>query len=313
MARTIQLTGGTTNSSVRRLLRLLAGGAFVAILGVAPIQLGTGLVGSSAVAADNDDCGTVTVKADGTPWTCSYVDNFSGGSLDSSKWIVQESEISGFRTGQTCYVASDRNVRVASGELRLTARREWRRFSCETPLGSFKTAYTGGMIGTRTKFSQAYGKFEVRAKYPSVTKPGLHGGFIMLPLNRPYGPWPGSGEIDIAEWWSVDATLALPSLHFIGRDSQVDSGWDCRVASPSSYHTYTLVWLPTEISFFIDGTKCFTRSPTPLAPLVAPQPFDHPYNMVLGMGVGQASGVNAVTFLTPLPATYVVDYAKAWR
>jgi hypothetical protein len=82
---------------------------------------------------------------------------------------------------------------------------------------------------------------------------------------------------------------------------------------PHEYHTYTVVWLPTEISFFIDGTMCFTRMPTPAAPLVAPQPFDKPFSMILTMGVGTARGLNAVSWRTPLPATYRVDYVKAWR
>jgi beta-glucanase (GH16 family) len=135
----------------------------------------------------------------------------------------------------------------------------------------------------------------------------------MYPLDNAYGPWPASGEIDVAEWWSVDPTLVMPSLHFYGRDFHVDSGWGCRVANPSVFHTYTVEWFPTGFNFSIDGTPCFTRTPTPNEPLVAPQPFDQPFSMILNMGVGTASGTNTVSSATPLPATYTVDYAKAWR
>jgi beta-glucanase (GH16 family) len=222
--------------------------------------------------------------------------------------------MTGFRSGLTCFTDSSRNVRVSFGKLQLTAAALRGPFVCTSPSGDFTTKYTGGLVGTRTKFSQAYGRFEVRAKLPNVTKPGVHGGFWMYPLDNAYGPWPASGEIDVAEWWSVDPTLVMPSLHFNGRDFHVDSGWGCRVANPSIFHTYTVEWFPTGFAFFIDGTPCFTRAPTPHEPLMAPQPFDQPFSMILNMGVGTDDGtVNVVSSATPLPATYTVDYAKAWR
>jgi beta-glucanase (GH16 family) len=295
----------------RHLRRRLAVVALLSVAAVTTLQAITP-TGSSA-AADTDPCGAVLTKTDGTNWTCSFVDNFDGRSLDPSKWVIQQTAVTGFRSGLTCFTNSSKNIQAARGELRLTASTLKGPFVCKSPYGDFTTKYTGGLIGTRTKFSQTYGRFEVRAKLPNVTKPGVHGGFWMLPVDSIYGLWPASGEIDVAEWWSVDPTLAMPSLHFNGRDFHVDSGWDCRVANPSSYHTYTAEWLPTGFSFIIDGTPCFTRTPTPNAPLLAPQPFDQPFSMILNMGVGTASGVNTVSYATPLPATYTVDYAKAWR
>lgn len=300
-------------ASMRRSTRLLAAGALVGIAGIAPLQVVTPGATAPAAAASYDACGVVLAKDDGTSWTCSFVDNFDGRSLDTTKWIVQETSKTGFRTGQTCYTASDKNIAVRRGELLLTARRENGPFQCASPDGTFTTRYTGGMVGTRGRFSQTFGRFEVRAKYPPALTAGVHGGFWMNPVKQTYGAWPASGEIDVAEWWSNDPTLVLPSLHYNGRDSRYDSGWGCRVVDPSAYHTYRVDWLPTEIRFFIDDALCFARTPTPDSPLVAPQPFDHPFSMILNMGVGTATGTNAVSAATPLPATYVVDYAKAWR
>ena len=81
------------------------------------------------------------------------------------------------------------------------------------------------MVGTKGKFSQTYGRFEVRAKWPTADTSGIHGGFWMYPVENVYGRWPESGEIDVAEWWSSRPRLSLPSLHFDGRDKEVDSGW----------------------------------------------------------------------------------------
>ena len=49
------------------------------------------------------------------------------------------------------------------------------------------------------------------------------------------------------------------------------------------------------MQFFIDGSLCFDRSWIPAAPLAAPEPFDHPFNLVLTMGVGSEPASNRVT------------------
>ena len=90
-----------------------------AVLVIASLAIVLAAAGSAA--ADTDPCGTVTTKADGTNWACSYVDNFDGKSLDSSKWIVQQTAATGFRSGLTCFTNSSKNIQVARGELKLTA------------------------------------------------------------------------------------------------------------------------------------------------------------------------------------------------
>jgi beta-glucanase (GH16 family) len=301
--------------SVWRLRRLVVGGTVIAAAGLASVQVVAPGVGGGAAAADvtSDACGAVATKDDGSAWTCSFVDDFDGTALDSTKWIVQDTVKTGFRSEQTCFTATDRNVRVSDGELQLVTQDEGAPFNCKNAFGDFWTRYTGGMIGTKGKFSQTYGKFEVRAKFPAITASGIHGGFWMLPIANRYGAWPLSGEIDVAEWWSADTTLSLPSLHYKSRDYNADSGWGCRVTDASLFHTYTVEWMPTSFTFSIDGADCFTRTPTPDGVLVAPAPFDQPFSMILNMQAGMPTGTNKVTLATPFPATYEVDYVKAWR
>lgn len=263
---------------------------------------------AAAAATTSDACATTRLEADDTPWTCTFVDNFDGDAVDDTKWFTNRTEETGFRTGRTCYTDSPDNVAVRDGNLVLTARKgPW--VKCTVRLNWLRTRFTGGMIGTRERFSQTYGRFEVRARFPSTTTAGVHGGFWMFPVNRPYGDWPASGEIDVAEWWSYEPDLVLPSLHYEGRDPDVDSGWDCRVADVTTFHTYTVVWLPSAITFYIDGAECFSRTPTPDSPLLAPQPFDHDFTMILNLGVL----TQGLTWRTVFPAELVVDYAKAWR
>ncbi|WP_183095944.1 glycoside hydrolase family 16 protein [Nocardioides stalactiti] len=294
---------------VRRGRWLLGAAALVAGATLAPAQaVGTAPDAVVRIAAPGagDDCGPTIRKAGGTPWRCTFVDRFNGSGLDPDRWITQETGETGFRSGRTCFTSSRDNIRVHDGALHLTARKgPWQR--CSARLRGFSTRYTGGMVGTKGRFSQTYGRFEVRAKYPSNRVIGIHGGFWMYPVEHTYGRWPSSGEIDVAEWWSYEPDRVIPSLHYDGRDPDVDSGWECWT-DVTDFHTYTVEWRPTVIRFFIDGTECFARSWTPEPPLVAPKPFDHPFSMILNMGVGPN-----VSWKADFPATYVVDYAKAWR
>jgi beta-glucanase (GH16 family) len=261
-------------------------------------------------AVPSDACGMQWRKPTGGRWSCTFVDNFTGTALDTSRWVVGTSAATGFRIGTTC-MTSD-NVAVGGGSLLLTARDTGQDTSCTTPYDAFTTRWTGAHVGTIGHFSQAYGKFEVRARYPDAG-PGLKGGFWLYPADGTrYGTWPRSGEIDVAEWWSNARTSVLPSLHYAGSRATKDTGWRCQVADPSVFHRYTLLWMRQVMWVLIDGRRCFTGRWAPLAPLLAPQPFDQPFTIVLNMAVDNVSQ-NRTTAQTRLPATYVVDYVKAWQ
>ncbi|GAB2985793.1 glycoside hydrolase family 16 protein [Nocardioides montaniterrae] len=295
------------SSRIRKRVAVLAGtalvvGGLLSAPGAAEARPGGGGGGTT------DPCGTAVYKPGGGRWACTFDDDFSGRSIDTSKWLVSSTAQSGFTVGQTCFTTN--NASVGNGELRLTARDMGAPFTCTTPYGSFQTRYAGAHMGTVGKWSQTYGRFEVRARYPQ-SGPGARGGFWLYPAKQAYGAWPASGEIDVAEWWSSAKTMVLPTLHYSG-SSSTDTGWNCSVVDPTQWHTYTLDWEPTQMTFSIDGTTCFTDSWTPDAPLVAPQPFDQPFNMILNMAVDN-TGSNLVDSTTTLPATYEVDYVKAWK
>ena len=299
-------------TTLRAVRRLITGAALLGLAGFVSIQA-IGPLTTPAAAAETDECDETIKTSDGSTWDCSFVENFDGTSLDRDKWIVQGTRWSGFYSGMTCFIDSPNNLQVGGGELKLIVRKERSDYDCTSPYGGFNSDYTGGGIITKPEFAQTYGRFEVRAKFPDVQTSGTHGGFWMYPPTLTYGKWPLSGEIDVAEWWSSDPTLVMPSLHYQGEEVFVDNGTNCRVSTPSSYHVYTVDWLPTGFKFFIDGKLCWSRTPEPDAPQVFPQPFDHPYSIVLSMGVGPATGTNAVNSQTTFPATFTVDYAKSYK
>lgn len=265
--------------------------------------------GSPAQAATTtgDACGATIRKANGVPWTCTFVDTFSGTSLNTHSWTIATTAKTGFFIGRTCMTAN--NVAVGGGVLQLTARDLGRQIVCSTPYGSFTTRYTGAHLGTIGTFAQTYGRYEVRARYPQ-TGSGLHGGYWLYPVKPVYGAWPASGEIDVAEWWSSAPHTVLPTLHFTGSDSS-DSGWSCTVADPYAWHTYAVEWSATLMQFSIDGRTCFTDrwSQSWLFPS---RPFNRPFNIILNMAVDD-SRYNPVTSTTRWPSVYEVDYVKAWK
>jgi beta-glucanase (GH16 family) len=257
-----------------------------------------------------DACGKVRLKPSGQRWRCSFVDDFAGRRLDPDKWLTVATEWSGFRMGSSCLMPE--NVRLRRGTLRIVARDEGRTFLCRSSRGSFNTRYTGGHIATHERFAQTYGKFEVRARFPAMRK-GVHGAFWLYPKHLTYGRWPRSGEIDVAEWWSVAPRTVMPSLHYNGSRRLTDSGEDCRVDDATQYHVYTVVWSSEVMRFRIDGRTCFRRVWAPSWPMFHPQPFDHPFNLVLTFGADRLYSHNSPSASTGFPGAFQVDYAKVWR
>ncbi|TCJ21840.1 glycoside hydrolase family 16 protein [Nocardioides jejuensis] len=262
--------------------------------------------GGGGSTSPTDACGAVLAKPSGGSWSCSFVDDFDGTSLDTTKWVAQNSALSSFTVGATCFVAGE-GYDVSGGALKLTVTKK-DPFACNTPWGARTASYTGGAVSTYGKFSQAYGRFEARIAFPGHTDAGLHGGFWMNPQNKVYGAWPASGEIDVAEWFSGVADHVFPTLHYTGSTS-ADTGWNCVVGDVSTYHTYAVEWSRSKMDFLFDGQLCFSRSWAP-TDVQAPAPFDQPFTASLLAAAGQ--GTNSPTDTMPAQATTLVDYVKVW-
>jgi beta-glucanase (GH16 family) len=297
---------------LRQSARRMTTVSLLAAVAVVPVAVGSADAarwgGGGGTTTSYDACGAKVTKASGEAWNCSFVDNFDGRSLDPNKWVAQNSSLSSFFVGQTCFVQGQ-GYDVRNGSLLLTVKKQPSKFTCQTPWGTIESDYTGGAVSTYGKFSQAYGRFEARLAFPDFTGAGLHGGFWMNPQDKEYGAWPASGEIDVAEWFSGVPGKVYPSLHYSGR-TQADTGWNCTIAGTNNFHTYAVEWGPAKMDFIYDGKVCFTRSWSPTN-VAAPAPFDKPFVPSLLASAGQ--GANAPTSATPSQATTVVDYVKVWR
>ena len=329
---------GVERTSVKRfhrhrLLATVAAGLAVLTLGAAPVVGAAGpgdsgtldsatmhadtttgrVAASKPVKPGSVSCGKQTyTKPGGGTWKCTFADEFGGSSLDASKWTPQQTSVSGLHSGPECLVNTPANISVGNGVLSLTARQEAEPFTCNSPLGAYTTQYTSGGVTTYGKFSQAFGRFEFRARFPGATVAGLQSALWLYPEQLKYGRWPTSGEIDVAEAYSLYPDRTIPYIHYAQADTSDKSvtNWYCKL-DPSQFHTYVAEWTSTRIRISNDGVTCVDHAIAPAAPLVAPAPFDQPFNVLMT----QVLGVNSNAFdpaTTPLPATMQVDWVRVW-
>ena len=176
------------------------------------------------------------------------------------------------------------------------------------------------MVISYQKFSQEYGFFEARASMPPVDFPGLQDTLWLYPENETlYGPWPDSGEIDYAEWYSKYPNNDVPAIHYPGSGNDPNAQSDTCVISGQSpsgqFHTYALMWTPTTMTTYYDGTACMTDVYAPYVngPDTAPEPFNQPFFLNFTAALGADNGNQYRPGETPLPATMQVDWMRVWQ
>ncbi|WP_188113297.1 glycoside hydrolase family 16 protein [Nocardioides humilatus] len=258
-----------------------------------------------------DACGARIAKKRGGYWECTFNDEFSGTELDRTKWLGAQTEISGIANGDVCTRDEPWTISVKGGMLRLTARKLLNPFLCKSPYGNFRTDRAAAAVSTRDRFSQAYGRFEVRAKMPDTTVQGLHSAIWLFPDQNLYGLWPLSGEIDIAEWYSGIPQYAYPSLHYADGLNDGVTGLTAYLRNASAFHTYAVEWSPDLMLFYYDGRLVYETRWRPILPLFGNQPFDKPFNMILTQAWGGAW--NAPVAATPTKATMTIDWVRVWQ
>jgi beta-glucanase (GH16 family) len=258
------------------------------------------------------NCGAAISKPSGGTWQCTFDDEFN--SFDSSKWVPITTAASGLSAGGACFEASPNNISVSGGHLNLTVRKESRPFTCTSPNGNYATQYTAGQVATYGTFSQTYGRFSVRAKFPAATVAGLQSSLWLWPqsnmLNGLYG------EIDIAEEYSIYADRAVPYLHYLYNPATVNPQTStnivtnnyCLVDDVNAFHEYTVEWTPTTMTIRFDDQTCLVDN----FAVLGTSPFNQPFFAALTQSLGNGSNAYQAG-VTPLPATTSVDWVRVWK
>ena len=176
----------------------------------------------------------------GGNWTCTFDDEFNGTSLNTHYWQPQLTATSLYVAGPDCYVNNPSTISESGGYLNLSVVK-LPQFKC---VGHYNSQYETGMVTTRSLFTQTYGAFEVNAKLPVSTAPGLQETFWLYPQNLTYGKWPASGEIDFAEFYSQYPNLDVPYIHYTNSASDPNvTSHNCTI-NPTQFNTYGVDWTP---------------------------------------------------------------------
>jgi beta-glucanase (GH16 family) len=152
--------------------------------------------------------------------------------------------------------------------------------------------YVSGVITTQPSFSQTYGYFEMRAKLPAGK--GVWPAFWLVRQDLSWPP-----EVDIME------SIGAPSEYYATLHSNdlKDPGTKTEI-SPGDFHTFAVSWDPKAIVWFVDGRET-KRMPTP--------PDMHkPMYMIANLALG-GDWAGFPDASTPFPATFRIDYIRAYR
>ncbi len=152
--------------------------------------------------------------------------------------------------------------------------------------------YTSGLITTQPSFQQTYGYFEIRAALPRGK--GLWPAFWLLPADLSWPP-----EIDVLE--SIgDPTTAYVTAHSKHGKAK---GIETKLKG-EGFHTFAVAWDAKDLVWYVDGAE-IGRQPTP-------PDANKPMYMLANMAMG-GDWAGAPDDTTKFPATYAIDYIRAYR
>ena len=295
-----------------------AGAATTGTAGGSPGTAGvTGTAGNApGTAGDPMDAGAVGPDADapgGDPlagWTLSWSDEFNGAmgtKPDPANWGY---DIGGGGWGVSqlqVYTNTAANASMdGNGNLQIVAIKDAQ--------GNF----TSARLKTQTKFQQAYGRFEIRAKV--VTGNGMWPAFWMLGDDYNGNNWPQCGEIDIMEVRGTRPYNNGGSLHGPGYSGMhpltgtyvlphVDGG----PSLSDDFHTYAVEWETGVVRFYVDDNLFETHTPQDIpvdAGGAGQWVYNHPFFILLNVAVGGTypGPPTGTTF----PQTMLVDYIRVY-
>lgn len=260
--------------------------------------------------------GKTPQKADGSDWTCTFDDEFDGDALDRSYWVPQTGgSTTGTGARYACAADLPDTIAVQHGklDLSLVALPEARK--C-TRMKSSKYAF--GQVMHYGTFSQTYGKWEIRAKFPDIRDPGVQQSFWLWPKKNTYGSWPASGEIDFAEHYSYQPDLDRPYLHYLpgtttkGSNDNVTHA-NCAI-NPGEFNTYGVEWKPKQITVLVNDRVCFTDDYSSAAAAAHgdTSPFDQPFYLSMNQAMGTTGNLYDPDVI-PAKVTTQIDYVRIWK
>ena len=280
----------------------------------------------------------------------SWSDEFNGTSLDPSKWGKAYGCFDPALKTQTHYTDSPENVRVADGNLYITAlysptREKWNKETRK--METIDRTCTRTENGKKVEYAAPFTSAMVQTKDDNGVKYSIKGDFyaearIKLPENAPSswssfwttgekgGPWPGNGEIDVFESKGWDASYLQANTHTprSGNPSKSEQHHGQLAndgTTQTQFHTYGVEKTGDKITFYLDGVPSHVVN---YKDIKGTNPFlDEDNGMILRLnqmvgGSFLASDAGDTTYVDAIPykdaytgagASMIVDYVRVYK
>jgi len=157
---------------------------------------------------------------------------------------------------------------------------------------------------TKDKVGFKYGRIEAKIKGSSGL--GYWGAFWLLGANIDDRGWPWCGEIDVTELLGRSIETNYGTLHGPlsggggrGGTTEIPGGFD------KEYHTYTIDWLPDQITWYLDGKSYASVNKTDKDWV-----FDHEFYLIMNLAMGGNFSGPVAADLTS--ATMAIDYIRVY-
>jgi Ca2+-binding RTX toxin-like protein len=156
--------------------------------------------------------------------------------------------------------------------------------------------YTSGLLTTQSSFAQTYGYYEIKARLPSGQ--GAWPAFWLLPVSGLSPP-----EIDVLEANAANPNTIFETVHDLNLPTAKSSIANYLAGATTGFHTYGLMWDPTHITWYIDGTEFYQ--------IATPADMNQPMYMLLDLAVGGGFG-GTVNPSTLSANGFQIDYVRAY-
>ena len=241
-------------------------------------------------------------------WTQTFDDEFDGNAIDLHKWNIYTAGT--FHLGAQDHYSKD-NVIVKAGKL--TLRIEKKRGHHNDDPAQVENDYATGYADTFGKWTQRYGYFEARVKYP--TAPSSFLSFWMMPDrglaagddNLRHSTKKGGMEFDIMETLSIWGPYRHDfGMHWDDYVKYHKSNGAFNLYAPTDkdgFVTVGMLWTPGHVAMYDNGQE--------VASWDSPRISSVPEYFILDNITGGWESEPLDD--SKLPADFVIDYVRAWQ
>jgi beta-glucanase (GH16 family) len=227
-----------------------------------------------------------------------FFDDFTGTSLDRSKWrvVITGSTMGSVNGEAQAYIDSAQALSVSGSQLLITP--QYKPSGYVAPNGG-TYFFTSGRIDTSNSLNFTHGRVSARIKMTAGL--GFWPAFWLLGsnVNDPYVSWPDCGEADIMENIGY-ASWTSSSLHGPGYSGAGNIGTIENFPAGQAidgWHVYEVEWTPLAMRFSLDGTQYLELLREKIESTRGAWVYDSNQYVILNFALGGAypAGWNGVT------------------